>query len=236
MKTKYFLTFVFLVFAYYCFSQANQLKSFRFANMEWLAENLSTDHFLNGDLIHYAGTAAEWEKAAQEKKPAWCYIDDDSSTNKFGKLYNWYAVNDPRGLSISKYYTIPNILEWELLIHYMAYIEKVNFCRGDETVFQPLDSVGKDGLIVVESKYYERKLSPIFNEIISKNYRYAMRREDGVFGDNEGSMNRWWCLDGWAGNDLWYCSPSIYYWGVSSIQEDRKGWGYRVLLFKYLKY
>jgi uncharacterized protein (TIGR02145 family) len=193
--------------------------------MEWTAENLSTEHFLNGDLIPYAGSKEEWKKAAREKKPAWCYIDDDSSTNKNGKLYNWYAVNDSRGLSISKEYSIPSTLEWELLIHYMAYIQSVNFCAGDETIFQPLDSAGKN---------YERKLSPIFNQKSLTEFKFGMRREDGEFHNEEGSMNSWWCLNGFAGDDFWYCSPSIYYWGVRSLDEERKGWGFRVLLFKYI--
>lgn len=35
-----------------------------------------------------------------EKTPAWCYYDNDSTSNtELGKLYNWYAVNDPRGLA-----------------------------------------------------------------------------------------------------------------------------------------
>ncbi len=195
--------------------------------MEWTAENLSTDHFLNGDIIQYAGTAEEWKKAAKEKKPAWCYIDGNSSTNNYGKLYNWYAVNDSRGLSISKDFIIPTTLEWQFLINHMAYLEKVDFCIGDDiTIFQPLDSNGK---------YYERKLSPIFNKKLLTTYGYAMRRDDGEFHNDEGSLNGWWCTNGFAGDDFWYCSPSIYYWGVSWLNEDRKGWGFRVLLFKYVK-
>ena len=72
--------------------------------MKWATENLSTYNFLNGDLIPYAGTTEEWKKAAIEKKRAWCYIDENSSINKYGKLYNWYTVNDSRSLSISKDY------------------------------------------------------------------------------------------------------------------------------------
>src|SRR5262249_19104709 len=35
----------------------------------------------------------------REKKPAWCYYDNDPKNGaKYGKLYNWYAVNDSRGV------------------------------------------------------------------------------------------------------------------------------------------
>ena len=38
-------------------------------------------------------------KAGSEKKTIWSYYENDSSIDSsYGKLYNWYAVNDPRGL------------------------------------------------------------------------------------------------------------------------------------------
>lgn len=66
----------------------------------WLAENLDVSHFRNGDPIPEVKTNAEWEKAGEGGKPAWCYYENDASHSRdFGKLYNWYAVNDPRGLA-----------------------------------------------------------------------------------------------------------------------------------------
>jgi uncharacterized protein (TIGR02145 family) len=42
----------------------------------------------------------EWEKAGNEGKPAWCFYNNDPEMGQhYGKLYNWYAVNDPRGLA-----------------------------------------------------------------------------------------------------------------------------------------
>jgi uncharacterized protein (TIGR02145 family) len=55
--------------------------------------------FFNGDSIPEAKTEREWKKARLDGKPAWCYYDNDPvKGRKYGKLYNWYAVNDPRGL------------------------------------------------------------------------------------------------------------------------------------------
>jgi uncharacterized protein (TIGR02145 family) len=45
-------------------------------------------------------TNEEWMKAGENKQPAWCYYDNDPKNGKkYGKLYNWYAVSDPRGLA-----------------------------------------------------------------------------------------------------------------------------------------
>jgi hypothetical protein len=43
----------------------------------WMAENLNTDRFNNGDVIYEAKTAEDWKKALDEEKPAWCYYNFD---------------------------------------------------------------------------------------------------------------------------------------------------------------
>ena len=82
----------------------------------WMSENLSIEKFRNGDPIPEAKTSEEWIKAGENKKPAWCYYDNDPANGKkYGKLYNWYAVNDPRGLAPSGWH-LPNENDWKKLI------------------------------------------------------------------------------------------------------------------------
>jgi uncharacterized protein (TIGR02145 family) len=86
----------------------------------WLAENLNVDKFRNGDPIPEAKTKKEWERAIQNKQPAWCYYDNNSkNSNTYGKLYNWYAVNDPRGLA-PEGWKIPSPEEWSLLENFFG--------------------------------------------------------------------------------------------------------------------
>lgn len=78
-----------------------------------LTANLNTDRFRNGDLIPEAKSNEEWIEAGKNKQPAWCYYNNDPANGeKYGKLYNWYAVNDPRGLAPEGYH-IPTIEEME---------------------------------------------------------------------------------------------------------------------------
>jgi uncharacterized protein (TIGR02145 family) len=92
-------------------------KTVKIGDQEWMAENLNTDRFRNGDLIPEAKTKEEWEAAGQNCMPAWCYYDNDPKNGeKYGKLYNWYAVNDTRGLA-PKGWHIPYDNEWEFLIN-----------------------------------------------------------------------------------------------------------------------
>jgi len=74
-------------------------KAVKIGSQEWMAENLDVSVFRNGDIIPEAKAVDEWENAKWEKKPVWCYYDSDASNKGNGKLYNWFAVNDPRGLA-----------------------------------------------------------------------------------------------------------------------------------------
>lgn len=62
----------------------------------WAKKNLDTEYFINGDLIPQITDDTEWLNTTD---PAWCYYDNDPANAEYGKLYNWYAVNDPRGLA-----------------------------------------------------------------------------------------------------------------------------------------
>ncbi|MDR3668108.1 MAG: fibrobacter succinogenes major paralogous domain-containing protein [Ignavibacteriaceae bacterium] len=88
-------------------------------NYEFIVENLDVNKFRNGNIIPEIKSNEDWIKAGKECKPAWCYYDNDSENGKkFGKLYNWYAVNDPRKLA-PKDWHIPAYGEYTALIKEM---------------------------------------------------------------------------------------------------------------------
>jgi uncharacterized protein (TIGR02145 family) len=86
----------------------------------WHAKNLNVFTFRNGDPIPEAKTDEEWSWASDNEQPAWCYYNNDPANgSKYGKLYNWYAVNDPRGLAPAGYH-IPTKAEWDALTVYLG--------------------------------------------------------------------------------------------------------------------
>jgi uncharacterized protein (TIGR02145 family) len=96
--------------------QSQLLKSVKIGNQVWMASNLNIDHFRNGDIIPEARTDADWVKAGYERKAAWCYYNNNPENGEvYGKLYNKYAVNDPRGLAPKKWH-IPSEKEFQILI------------------------------------------------------------------------------------------------------------------------
>ena len=81
----------------------------------WTTKNLDVDKFRNGDIIPEAKTDEDWKLAGDKGIPAWCYYDNDPENGKkYGKLYNWYAINDPRGLAPDGYH-VPNDSEWKAI-------------------------------------------------------------------------------------------------------------------------
>ena len=82
----------------------------------WMEKNLDVNKFRNGDAIALVNTEENWGKAIHDKKPAMCYYNFDiANADKYGALYNWYAVNDSRGLA-PEGWRIPTDKDWENLI------------------------------------------------------------------------------------------------------------------------
>jgi len=79
----------------------------------WMTKNLDVTVYRNGDAIPKVTNNAEW---AALTTGAYCYYNNDSATYAatYGKLYNWFAVNDSRGLAPEGWY-IPTDFEWTTL-------------------------------------------------------------------------------------------------------------------------
>lgn len=62
--------------------------------------NLDVITYTNGDLIGQVTSSTDWTNADINQVGAWCYYGFNSSSGSiYGKLYNWYAVSDTRGLA-----------------------------------------------------------------------------------------------------------------------------------------
>ena len=65
----------------------------------WFAENLRNEHYANGDSIPGGLSNSEWQNADDTNLGAQAiYNNDASNLADYGRLYNWYAVDDARGL------------------------------------------------------------------------------------------------------------------------------------------
>jgi uncharacterized protein (TIGR02145 family) len=86
----------------------------------WMQENLSVRVFRNGDLIPVVDDNKAWQNAKITKTPAMCIYETNGELgNKYGMLYNWYAVIDNRGLAPEGWH-IPTDSEWQTMIDFLG--------------------------------------------------------------------------------------------------------------------
>jgi uncharacterized protein (TIGR02145 family) len=83
----------------------------------WTKCNLDVTTYRDGTPIPQVTDPAVWSGLTTG---AWCYYNNDPSNNAiYGKLYNWYAVSDPRGLAPIGYH-VPTDAEWTTLTTYLG--------------------------------------------------------------------------------------------------------------------
>lgn len=72
----------------------NTYKTIVIGTQEWMAENLRTTRYRNGDNIHHIVDQTHWNEMTEG---AWC-LNNNNNNNKcpFGNLYNKYAAEDSR--------------------------------------------------------------------------------------------------------------------------------------------
>lgn len=93
----------------------------RIGEQEWMTKNLNVSRFRNGDPIPEVRDYQEWREAGENKTPAWCYYENATDSGKvLGKIYNWHAVNDPRGLAPEGFH-VPRLSEWDTLFAFLNF-------------------------------------------------------------------------------------------------------------------
>lgn len=128
-----------------------------------MPKNLNVSSFRNGDIIPEAKTDEEWKIAWKNNQPAWCYYENDPTNGKkYGKLYNWIAVNDPRGLAPVGWH-IPSNEEWTLLIENLGGGTKSGeimkstpgwfIPAGRRTYYGKFERIGIEGFLWTSSWY-----------------------------------------------------------------------------------
>jgi uncharacterized protein (TIGR02145 family) len=82
----------------------------------WMSENLNVTKFNNGDIIKEVQTDEEWKLALESRIPACRIINGDKTKSR---IYNWFAVNDSRGLAPNGW-IIPTDQDWKILLDYLG--------------------------------------------------------------------------------------------------------------------
>ena len=110
----------------------------------WMTKNLDVTQFKNGDPIPQTQTDEAWQEAGFSGKAAWCYItimNEDGVNHelkRYGKLYNSFAINDPRGIA-PEGWRISTTDDWRNL---EQYVSGSNFQLSDLISVKDWDTLG----------------------------------------------------------------------------------------------
>lgn len=95
----------------------NIYQTVKIVDQWWMAENLKVTHYRNGEAIPNVIGNTEWSNLSNG---AYCsYANNNSKINTYGLLYNWYAVDDSRGLAPAGWH-VPTDEEWKQLEMYLG--------------------------------------------------------------------------------------------------------------------
>lgn len=118
------LTFFAVLIGFTAYSSAqvsdidgNSYSTVTIGKQIWLSQNLNVEKYRNGDPIPQVQDKEEWDALTTG---AWCYYENQSENGTvYGKIYNWYAVTDPRGLAPEGWH-IPSDEEWTQLMNFLG--------------------------------------------------------------------------------------------------------------------
>jgi len=214
MKIQKYYIFTFLILALYCSAQEkiestnstssvtdidrNVYKTVKIGNQLWMAENLKVTRYRNGDAIPNRADDEEWDNSTG----AYCnYNNDTTNSGIFGKLYNWFAIDDSRKISPVGWH-VPSDVKWQELIDYLG---------GDTLAGGKMKSPGTieggDGLW---NELNENSTNESGFSAVPGGYRYS----HGVFGGT-GSTTYFWSTTESSNGTAWhrhlYSTNSIVY-------------------------
>jgi uncharacterized protein (TIGR02145 family) len=169
----------------------NEYRTVQIGNQVWFAENLRSSTYRNGDPIPGGLSDREWTSTSYGAQSVYGEgtsavkagsSDEVANLATYGRLYNWYAVNDPRGLCPTGWH-VPSDEEWTVLENHLG---------GDSVAGTALKSLPSD--------------SPAWNGDNSSGFSALPGGDrDYLFGNfvSQGDYGLWWSSSP-NGSSAWY--------------------------------
>ena len=140
-------------------ADGNVYKTIGIGSQVWMAENLKTSRYSNGDSIGTTTPATLDINDDFTHKYQWAYDGDESNVDIYGRLYTWDAVTDSRNLCPTGWHVLSNE-DWSVHVIYLgnpdviggqlketgtAHWQSPNTGATNETGFTALPGGGRDG-------------------------------------------------------------------------------------------
>jgi len=155
--------------------ECSSVQTVTICDQVWMVKNLDVTTYRNGDAIPEVTDQTAW---ASLTTGAWCYYGNNSANGTtYGKLYNWYAVNDPRRLAPTGWH-VPTEAEWSTLATCLG---------GTEVAGGKMKSVGT--IEAGTGLWYDP------NTDATNSSGFTGLPAGGAFNNNLGFAALWWSAD-----------------------------------------
>lgn len=95
----------------------NVYQTVAIGNQVWMAENLRTTRYRNGDLIPYITDDTDWTNLST---PGYCWHANDAQLSlTLGALYNWYAIQSSANICPEGWH-VPTNGDWQTLFDHLG--------------------------------------------------------------------------------------------------------------------
>jgi len=215
-----------------CFDiDGNLYSTVSIGNQIWMAENLKVTHFRDGAEIPTGFINSDWVNQSNGAYTVYPSNNDDVSLRTcgencydyYGNIYNWYAVNDDRGICPDGYH-IPSQDDWIDLTNYLSG-EGADFLIGDLPINNLAGGLMKSTGTLEDNNgfWYKDNLSPLNGEgnngsgfnAIPGGYRNCNRPNGGHY-EWMGKVSYFWSSNEFVENknmawaqELWFHDHKI---------------------------
>jgi uncharacterized protein (TIGR02145 family) len=188
----------------------NEYKTILIGTQCWMQENLNVSNYRNGAVIPEVLSSSSWVSL---KTGGMVYYNNLSEENfVYGKLYNWYAIDNKRGIC-PKGWDLPTNSDWDLLISNLG---------GDLNAGGKMKSKG--------TSYWKSPNLGATNESYFNGLPGGNRNEFGDF-NNLGISTFWWSANEFDFNNAWFYNINFNFGQIKKINYS-KNFAYSVRCIK----
>ena len=201
--------------------EGNSYYTIIIGDQEWMAENLKTGKYSDGEVIDFPETNAEWV-ANTDGAYGW-YENDAGNKDVYGALYNWHAVNSSRGLCPVGWY-VPGDENWKEPEIYIG----MDPVEADDTGYRGTNEGGM--LKATGTDYWESPNNGATNESGFTALPGGHRDHSGIFYSSAYEAWFWTSTE----DEIYPFSRYLYYWdtGISRYNYYEKNYGMSVRCIK----
>jgi uncharacterized protein (TIGR02145 family) len=188
----------------------NTYATIQIGTQVWMAENLRTTRYRNGDPIPNVTDKEKWGGLSSG---AWCHYDNDPKHEvPYGKLYNWFTVSDPRKVCPVGWH-VPTDAEWEVLSDYLG---------GESVAGGKMKSAG--------TQHWSAHNTGAANESGFSGLPGGYRSLSSGYFYGLGGRGGWWSASESGAEYAWYRSLNNYSAAINRNGNDkRSGFSVRCL-------